>query len=150
DITDAGLGSQTLTVSGSDRSLTLASQDGAIDATTDEFTQPNHGLHTGTGPVGVTPSGRLPAGLSPATAYWVSRVNDDVFKLAATSADATAGTAVDITDAGVGVTTVTLVNFPCGVDVHDNRFHTYVPAGPDDAAVTFANAQECSFRNNEV
>jgi hypothetical protein len=140
---------QLLAISSAPHIVSLASE-AAIDATTDEFTRHNHGFHTGTGPVRLTTSGTLPAGLSLATDYWIIRVTDDVFKLAATPADAMAGTAIDITDAGEAITTVTLVNFPRGVDVHDNRFHTHVGAGPDNAAVTFANAQECSFRNNEV
>jgi hypothetical protein len=139
-----------LAITSAPHTVEVISDAGAIDVTTDQFTQANHGLHTGTGPVGAAPSGRLPAGLSPAADYWIIRVDDNVFKLAATPADALALTAIDIADPGIGITAITLVSFPRGVDVHDNRFHTYVPARPEVAAVIFTNAQECSFRNNEI
>ena len=129
----------------------------AIDATTDEFTRRNHGLDTGTGPVRMTTSGTLPSGLALATNYWVIRVDDHVLKLAATRADAMNSMAIDITDVGIGIQTMTVVNFPHGVDVYDNRLHTYVAAVAGDpkknrgvAAVTFRNAQDCSFSNNEI
>jgi hypothetical protein len=130
---------------------------GAIDAATDEFRSPGHGFDTGTGPMQVTkgtPAAVLPAGLSLHTNYWAIRVSDEAFQLAETRADAIASRAVDITDNGTPPLNLTRVEFPRGTDVHDNRLHTYVPvsAAPaaGDATVTFTNAQESSFRNNEV
>jgi hypothetical protein len=147
---------QLLELSGRTLVITLADAD-AIDAATDEFRSPGHGFDTGTGPMQVTkgkPAAVLPAGLSLRTNYWAIRVSDDTFQLAATRADAMAGQAVDITDNGTPPLKLTRVEFPRGTDVHDNRFHTYVPvsatAAADDATVTFTNAQESSFRNNEV
>jgi hypothetical protein len=148
---------QLLELSGRTLVITLAGA-GAIDAAADEFRLPGHGFDTGTGPMQVTkgtPAAVLPAGLSLHTNYWAIRVSDDALQLAATRADAMAGRAVDITDNGTPPLNLTRVVFPRGTDVHDNRFHTYVPvsaapAAADGATVTFTNAQESSFRNNEV
>jgi len=59
--------------------------------------------------VTLTTTGTLPAGLSLATTYFVIRVdqNAGTFKLATTLANADAGTAIDITDAGTGTHTIT-------------------------------------------
>jgi len=147
---------QLLELSGRTRVITLADAD-AIDAATDEFRSPDHGFDTGAGPMQVskgTPAAVLPAGLSLHTNYWAIRVSDDTFRLATTRADALADRAVDIIDNGTPPLKLTRVEFPRGTDVHDNRFHTYVPVSAtpaaDDATVTFTNAQESSFRNNEV
>ena len=104
-----------------------------IDATTDTFTRNNHGLDTGTGPVRVTTTDSLPAGLELGTDYWVIRDDADVLRLAASVAEAMSENAVDITDVGAGAQTMTIVHAPRGVDVHDNRFHTYVPVASDDS-----------------
>ena len=144
---------QLLNVSSVSAEVPLASATD-IDATAGAFTHAGHGFVTGDGPTRLTVSGTLPGGLALETSYWVIRASADVFRLAATRADAMAGTAIGITDAGAGITTVTLVSFPRGVDVHDNRFHTYVPVSAhpqaDDAVVSFTNAQDCSFRDNEL
>ena len=76
---------QILAISSRPVTLPLASQHD-IDAATDEFTHAGHGFFTGTGPVRVTTTGTLPAGLSVATDYWVIRVDDGGFTLAATRA----------------------------------------------------------------
>lgn len=59
--------------------------------------------------VQLTTTGTLPGGLSPSTNYFVIRVDQlaGTFKLATTIANANAGTAINITDAGTGVHTVT-------------------------------------------
>lgn len=54
--------------------------------------------------------GALPAGLSAATTYYLISVTPNtVFKLASSYANAVAGTAVDITDAGTGTHTITTI-----------------------------------------
>lgn len=65
-----------------------------------------HGLITGDGPVRVSSAGTLPAGLAAGTDYWIIYVDANTYKLAASRADAFAGTAVDITDDGTGVHTL--------------------------------------------
>lgn len=62
---------------------------------------------TGT-PVVVTTTGTLPAGLSADTVYYVINVSSTTMKLATTAANATAGTAVDITSTGSGTHTIHL------------------------------------------
>lgn len=62
-----------------------------------------HGLHTGAGPFRMTNSGgALPTGFAAGTNYWVIRVDADTLKVAASHADALAGTAVSISDDGTG------------------------------------------------
>lgn len=62
-------------------------------------------LLTGTR-VRCTTSGTLPAGLSLATDYYFIRVSDSTYKLATSWANAKAGTAINITDAGSGTHTL--------------------------------------------
>jgi len=57
--------------------------------------------------VRLTTTTTLPAGLALATDYYVIRVSDSTFKLATSYANAIAGTAINITDAGTGTHTVT-------------------------------------------
>ncbi len=77
------------------------------DNTTEIFTSAAHGLQTGDGPFQVSNAGgALPAGLVAATDYWIIRVDANTFKLAASLADATTGTAVAITTNGTGTQTL--------------------------------------------
>ena len=81
--------------------------DGDVTVGTDTITETAHGLVTGD-VVQLTTTGTLPAGLALATDYYVIRVDDDSFKLAASAKDAEEGVAVDITAAaGGGTHTVT-------------------------------------------
>ena len=81
--------------------------------------------------------------------YWVIRVGRDVLQLALTRDHARNNMPVDLTDKGIGISTVTLIGFPRGVDVHDNRFHAYAGHG-GAAVVSFLNASESSVTGNEV
>ena len=56
--------------------------------------------------VRLTTTTTLPGGLSLATDYYVIRVSDTTFKLATSYANAVAGTAINITDAGTGTHTI--------------------------------------------
>jgi len=56
--------------------------------------------------VQLTTTGTLPAGLSLATNYFVIKVSDTTFRLATSFANAIAGTAINITDAGTGTQTI--------------------------------------------
>ncbi|MGK9234766.1 hypothetical protein KXS07_23665 [Inquilinus limosus] len=76
------------------------------DAATDQITAVGHGMASGEGPFYLTTTGALPAGLAANTKYWAIRVGADVLKLAASKADALAGTAIDITSAGTGTHTL--------------------------------------------
>lgn len=80
-----------------------------VSASTDVITLAN-GLPTAYQVIQFTTTGTLPAGLSLATNYWISAIASNTFKVATTAANATAGTFVDITDAGTGVHTATSIN----------------------------------------
>lgn len=57
--------------------------------------------------VRLTTTTTLPGGLATATDYYVIKVSDSTFKLATSYANAVAGTAINITDAGTGTHTIT-------------------------------------------
>jgi hypothetical protein len=74
-----------------------------VDAGTDTIEIEDHGLVTGDGPAVVyAPDGTIPGGLTPLADVWAIRVDDDHLQLAASSADAVAGTEINLTDAGSG------------------------------------------------
>lgn len=83
------------------------SEDFTVTAATDILTVNGHGLVTGDGPFQVASTTTLPAGLTAATDYWVIEATVNTFKVATSYANALAGTAVDITDAGTGTHTIT-------------------------------------------
>lgn len=92
------------------------------NATTNEITIVGHGHVTGDGPA--TPrnvGGALPGGLTALTDYWLIRVDNDTLKLATSSSNAMAGTAVDLTTAGSG-TNILEIGIPY------RRPRTYGPA----------------------
>lgn len=76
------------------------------NASTDELTATSHAMVTGDGPLRLTTSGTLPAGLSTATNYWVIKVDANTIQLATSYANAIAGTQIDITDTGSGTHTL--------------------------------------------
>lgn len=80
----------------------------AVTAGTDTVTHTFYALLTGTR-VQLTTTTTLPAGLSLATDYYVIKVTDTTCKFATSYANAIAGTAVDITDAGTGTHTINTV-----------------------------------------
>jgi hypothetical protein len=81
----------------------IASDDmDTVTAGTDTITAASHGLAKGDGPIQLTTTDTLPAGLTLTTDYWIIYVDADNFKLAASLEDAIEGTAIDITDAGTG------------------------------------------------
>ena len=86
-----------LTGTGATTTFTVA------DAGADTLTSASHGLNSGDGPLSVSNSGgALPAGLAASTLYWAIRVDANTIKLASDLANARAGVAVDVTDAGTG------------------------------------------------
>jgi plastocyanin len=121
-----------------------------FDHATGTVTVPAHGRDTGSGPVTLTTTGTLPAGLTPATSYWLIRVDADTLRLATSKADATAGTAVTFTDNGTGRHALVLVDHPSGIDVSQKRLHSHSSADNDGCTVLITNTQQCSFTGNEV
>lgn len=75
-------------------------------ADTDILTTVAHGYATGM-KCQVASDTTLPAGLTGGTDYYAIVLTADTFKLAVSQANALAGTAVDVTDAGTGVHTLT-------------------------------------------
>ena len=70
------------------------------------LTDNSHGLITGDGPVRLTTTDTLPAGLALATDYWIIYLSANTYSLATSRALAFAGTAVTTTDAGTGTHTL--------------------------------------------
>lgn len=90
------------------RPHTIAATDiDSVDYTTDLLTEATHGLETGDGPVQLTTTGTLPAGLSLLTDYWIIKVSANTFRLATSLDDALDGTYVSFTDNGTGTHTYT-------------------------------------------
>lgn len=73
------------------------------NAGTDQLHIVAHGLNTGDGPgAGRNLGGALPSPLAGVTDYWIIRDDADHVRLATSSANALAGTAIDLTDTGSG------------------------------------------------
>jgi hypothetical protein len=89
-----------------DLSLQIKGQTFTATAATDVCNAVAHSLLTGDAVQATNAGGGLPTGLSAGVTYYVIRVDADNFKLATTPANATAGTAIDITGAGTGTQTV--------------------------------------------
>lgn len=82
--------------------------DFTADFTNDEIDHANHQLRSGDGPVQLTTTTTLPAGLDLLQNYWVSVVDGTAMQLHLTQADALAGSnPVGMTDAGTGTHTMT-------------------------------------------
>lgn len=79
---------------------------GDVNAGTDRIAHAAHGLNTGDGPFFVSTTGTLPAGLAANTAYWAIADDANAVRLAASSANAVGGVAVNITDGGAGAHTL--------------------------------------------
>lgn len=73
------------------------------DSGTDQLTSVAHGLVTGDGPAATRNiGGALPAPLAGVTDYWIIRIDDDNVQLALSSADAMAGTEINLSTNGTG------------------------------------------------
>ena len=118
DIYDAGTDTKLydITISSVDKSLSkifftpyaLTFATGAVNTTTDVITLSSTTLFpTGT-PVTITSTTTVPAGLVSGTTYYVINTSGTTIKLATTAANATAGTAIDITSQGTGTHSINL------------------------------------------
>lgn len=70
------------------------------------LTANGHGRVTGDGPVRLTTSGVLPAGLELERDYWFAYLGTNTFSFAVSLEDAFSGTVVTLTDAGTGTHTL--------------------------------------------
>lgn len=126
----------------------------------DTITIANHTYITGMKISGITTTGVLPANLALLTPYYVIKVDTNTIKLAASLADAIAGTAVTLTDDGSGTHTLTVAAAAgsCLLEWSvDNVIYETVPSGfggetvADMTAVaknmwSVNNVQVCYFR----
>lgn len=107
-------------------------------------------LLTGTR-VRLTTTTTLPAGLALATDYYVIRVSDSTCKLATSYANAVAGTAINITDAGTGTHTMTwlLPRYTNGAGVNAIFFNsnaTALGAGTPNLSLGYTNSAQTASR----
>jgi hypothetical protein len=79
----------------------------SVNATDNTFTKTAHGFVTGLKGQFTTTAADLPDGISTSTDYFIIKVDADTFKVATSLANAVAGTAVDLLDAGTGTHTFT-------------------------------------------
>lgn len=101
--------------------------------------------------VRLTTTTTLPAGLATATDYYVIKVSDSTFKLATSYANAVAGTAINITDAGTGTHTVTwlLPRYTNGAGVQAVFFNsnaTALGAATPSLSLGYTNSAQATSR----
>lgn len=101
--------------------------------------------------VRLTTTTTLPAGLALATDYYVIKVSDTTFKLATSYANAIAGTAINITDAGTGTHTITwlLPRYTNGAGVQAIFFNsnaTALGAATPNLSLGYTNSAQATSR----
>ena len=101
--------------------------------------------------VRLTTTTTLPAGLALATDYYVIRLSDTTFSLAASYANAVAGTAINITDAGTGTHTVSwlLPRYTNGAGLNAIFFNpaaTAMGAGTPNLSLNYTNSAQVATR----
>lgn len=121
-----------------------------ISSTTDRLTLTNHKLKTGCGVYLSTGGATAPSGLANGTTYYPIIIDGNTVKLATTKANASAGTAIDITGEGTQGTTYTLnkiglsgtPSFMWQVSNDGTNFVTYTPTSSNVtvSSVTFSAA----------
>jgi len=120
------------------------------DAGTDLLTHTFYNLFPYTR-VRLTTSGTLPAGLATATDYYVIKVSDTTCKLATSYANAVAGTAINITDAGTGTHTINtlLPRYTSGAGVQAfmwNTNATALGAATPNLSIGYTNSAQSGSR----
>lgn len=101
--------------------------------------------------VRLTTTTTLPGGLATATDYYVIRVSNSTFKLATSYADAVAGTAINITDAGTGTHTITwlLPRYTNGAGLNAMFFNpaaTALGAATPNLSLGYTNSSQVTSR----
>jgi hypothetical protein len=101
--------------------------------------------------VRLTTTTTLPGGLATATDYYVIKASDTTFKLATSYANAVAGTAINITDAGTGTHTVTwlLPRYTNGAGVNAIFFNsnaTALGAATPNLSLGYTNSAQATSR----
>jgi hypothetical protein len=125
--------------------------DAGTDVCTYTTTTDNpHNLLTGTR-VRLTTTTTLPAGLATATDYYLIKVSNTTFKLATSYANAIAGTAINITDAGTGTHTINwlLPRYTNGAGVQAIFFNpasTAMGAATPNLSLGYTNSAQVASR----
>lgn len=101
--------------------------------------------------VRLTTTVTLPAGLALATDYYVIKLSDTTFSLATSYANAVAGTAINITDAGTGTHTVNwlLPRYTNGAGLNAIFFNpaaTAMGAGTPNLSLNYTNSSQVAAR----
>ena len=121
------------------------------DASTDICTHTNINLFPYTR-CQLTTTGTLPGGLSLATDYYVIKVTDTTIKFATSYANAVAGTAVNITDAGTGTHTINTLypRYTSGAGLQAMMFNSNATAlgaaTPNLSLASYTNAAQSTGR----
>lgn len=120
------------------------------DAGTDVLTHTNINLAPNTR-IQLTTTTTLPGGLSTATDYYVIKVTDTTCKLATSYANAVAGIAINITDAGTGTHTINTIlpRYTCGCGVQAIIFNsnaTALGAATPNMTLVYTNTQGAGSR----
>lgn len=97
---------------------------------TDRITITAHGRVTGDRVLVSTNGGTLPTGLAANTEYWIIKIDDNTVKFATSLANALAGTAIDLTAAGAGTSTLHAADYTIQVSVDNSAWRPYLPMGP--------------------
>lgn len=105
--------------------------------------------------VRLTTTTTLPAGLALATDYYVIKLSDTTFSLATSYANAVAGTAINITDAGTGTHTVNwlLPRYTNGAGLNAIFFNpasTAMGAGTPNLSLNYTSANQTAARATPV
>lgn len=101
--------------------------------------------------VRLTTTTTLPGGLATATDYYVIKLSDTTFSLATSYANAVAGTAINITDAGTGTHTVSwlLPRYTNGAGLNAMFFNpqaTALGAGTPNLSLNYTNSSQVASR----
>jgi len=123
----------------------------AVNTTNDTVTITAHGFTTGTSLLYDDASGTVLAGLTDNTTYYAIVVNEDTIKLATSSGNATAGTAIDLTGTGnnsqtlaTALNTVTITDTDHGLITGDQIVATFSGAATD-GTYTISNVTKDTF-----
>ena len=132
------------------RTATFTADSGTDIMTYTSVTSLPSNLLTGTR-VQCTTSGTLPAPLALATNYYLIKVTDGTYKLATSYANAVAGTAINITDAGTGTHTLNwlLPRYTNGAGVQAIMFNsnaTPLGAATPNLSIGYTNSAQAASR----
>jgi hypothetical protein len=118
-----------------------------VDFANNELDLTSHSYQTGDGPVQLTTSDTLPAGLATETNYYVRDIGASSIQLHTTRAGAVADTGqVAFTDGGTGTHTIVDVQSSASTDGDTRRYHWFKIVGVLSATVTVGAQQAYSER----